>query len=275
MGLFFLYFLTKDAIIFSKVYSNLRRITMKRKMVISVIATLILGGCGQASTAEATDTTAVAETTVEETTEKETEPENKIDYLKIVDNSVTLDYVLGDNVGFKFVILIENTSETLIFDLPTVAATQYREDGTVLTAIDASEFYILPGDTIPLVEDFTIPRSEIDNAGEMSFTLSASDADGIFGSDKPRTTDLVTGNFSQREDGLGQCITGEVENTSDISASSLKMVLILRKDGKIVFADYAFLMNPLSPGEKQGFEVNSGMNGFPEYDTIEAYAIAS
>lgn len=187
--------------------------------------------------------------------------------VKIVEAS---DYMHDNYLHYCYV--VENTSATTAFDGTKVTCTAYDSTGNVLATETSYVGSLQPGEKQAGADFMSC------NGGKPAkVEMLISSGDEAVPSDKAvRSSDFViTGTNERRDDLLGSTITGTIKNTSSNAATDVKLVILFRKNGKIVYGDYTYTSisgssGSIPAGAQIPFDYSVG--SVPDHDSFEVWA---
>ena len=230
--------------------------------ILTVLLVLLLAGCGTPNEAGSTDT---KQTNKVEKAEKE--PEKEAQSLVLVETGETAKDSDGDvymTCGF----VIENPNEDTAFEYPTVTVTAYDANGEVLATEEQTMMTIQPKEKQAFVIWAVDCNGEIPEKVEYDL-----DSGNII---EPSDDAILSSEFeisgtNERKDEYGETsITGIVKNTSSNDTDDTAVIVLFRKDGRIVSGAMTYVEN-LSAGKDKAFEINE--YDVPEHDSFEVSAV--
>lgn len=196
-----------------------------------------------------------------ETTKKSNIKDEKID-LKISENGYSM---IGNYLYYG--IKIHNPNKKYTINFPTYTVTAYAEDGSIITTEDQVLNYIAPKKDIlwsglldckgqtPSKVEFTTKKDE-DN-----YSTNVIDKNSL----------LSVENTSVINDGYYTSFTGIVKNNSKEKFNNVAIILILRKENKIICGEMTFIDN-IQEEQSSPFEISNSQFDEINYDTYEIYA---
>lgn len=193
--------------------------------------------------------------------------------LELTDYGFVVDSGFGDMDYVDFCGMVYNPNEAYAATFPEVLVTVKDGDGAVLATDSQTGSLVMPGDTVTICGRFSLPSANVTEGTMIYFNVEWSDMrTDTFLYSGARTTDFAITNVSDQSSGGKGLITGEITNNYSEDVSSVRLAVILRKDGKIVYIDDTYMSN-LMAGRAKAFEISS-YGGWPEYDTIDISAMA-
>lgn len=189
--------------------------------------------------------------------------------LELIDSgySIVTDF-FSTTIEFAVKIHNPNTDYAVLF--PEVLVTVKSSDGKILDTYDTLAYGIAAGETIALGDSFLyegdIPDTveiSIKDTDDYSYVLQN-------GEDLIHQDQLVFSNISEFGKGYDRTITGEITNNSAQDLSSVSIIAVLNKDGKIVGCAKD-IVTSLKSGKTMPFEINILSN--LEYDSYELYGL--
>lgn len=175
---------------------------------------------------------------------------------------------IDNNIYIRFCGIINNPNEKLIANYPKLKITAKDKDGKILGTEEQTAAIIMPGDTSPICGLFSIQTDSMDGV-ELNFTVDCSELSQDNSMHKNvRTTDFKIDNVSEIQGDYYDTITGEITNEFSNEIEMANLIVIMRKDGKIVNVNNTFL-DDLKVGEPTAFEVEMT---YEEHDSVEVYA---
>jgi hypothetical protein len=188
--------------------------------------------------------------------------------LQIVDHGCALSSTLGDTAYIDFCGMIYNPNASLIVEFPKLLVTVKNGDGSILATDSQTGYLIQPGDTITLCGTFAMPIADLTDDAVIYYDIEWGDfySESASAFRRAKTTDFVVSNISERN-GSWNYITGEITNNYSENIDMVDVVVILRKDGEIVYIDHTYV-DSVKAGQTKAFEFKSYKN-WPEHDTID------
>lgn len=182
--------------------------------------------------------------------------------LEIVDTWSGVSTSFGDSSYVEFAAIIRNPNNNYTAEFPKLNVTVENSDGTVLGTTETMDSTILPNDNIVITGMLTISKLSGTESAKVSYNVECSDfvKDSIYGG--IRSSYFVASNVTEN----GSNITGKISNNGSDDADLAKVTLILRKKGKIVYAESTFL--DIAGGQTKAFQFQS-YDGYPQHDEIE------
>ncbi len=174
----------------------------------------------------------------------------------------------SSNAYVLYTALVVNENQSLIAENAKLKITVKSKEGTVLGTKEEYLVNVFPSDTVPVSGRLEIASTYSADNIDVQFDLECSGyVTSITTGHNVRTSDFQITNISEQHLGREEKITGEVKNNSQENVL-LKIVYILRKDGKIVYSDYTYLTS-IDPGANLAFETSTF--SAPEHDSIECF----
>lgn len=220
------------------------------KMLQFVLLFVLLIGCGSSSSSEG------------ESKQENTAPAgNQEGHVVIVESGYTQN---DEYVYFGFVIKNEDTQKT--YQFPVVTMTAYDSDDQVLGTTDQTMNYICPNEVQAFGSLFEVGKNKV---ARVEFEVD--DGDVMTETDDlVKVADFEISGTSERKDKyLGYTFVGKIANNSQSDTENIAVVAVLKKKGKIVFAELTYAEN-VKAGKQKAFEIDALHDG--DYDTIEYYA---
>ena len=180
----------------------------------------------------------------------------------------TFSLTSEDTMYVRYVGIVHNPNENRCADFPKVIATIKNKDGVVIATGEVTIAEILPGESVPIVGEISLDRSNIDDGTTIQYQVSCS----RYSKYTPTTSDVHTANFQTSNiaqitsNGLN-VLTGEVTNNSGHDYGFLQLVLIMRNQGKIVYVATDTLNN-LESNQTRAFAFKRYQD-WPEHDSVE------
>lgn len=198
----------------------------------------------------------------DESVAAEVEEEKAVD-VEVVESGYSVDEDAYMTYGF----VIHNPSEKDAYEYPRVIITAYDSNGDVLATEEQIMNKIQPGET----QAFS---SIVDCNGEQpdKVEFTAESGDKIKPSDEAiKSSDLEISGTNERNDEWGDTsVTGKVKNNTASDTESVGVIVLFRKEGKIVSGSLTYIDN-LSAGQEKPFEIST--YNVPEHDAYEVSAI--
>ena len=169
--------------------------------------------------------------------------------------------------------IINNPNNNKIAEFPKLIVTIKASDGSILGTGDQMGSYIMGNDTITLVGLMSMPEPETLEGATIHYSVECSDFinESNNNMEYKRTSNFLVSNVSEKNSGES-FVTGEVKNISEYNEDLVNVAMLLRKDGKIVYAENLFIDN-LSAGQTKAFQFQS-YDGWPQHDSVEVSAMA-
>lgn len=180
----------------------------------------------------------------------------------------TFSLTSEDTMYVRYVGIVHNPNENQCADFPKVIATIKNKDGVVIATGEVTIAEILPGESVPIVGEISLDRSNIDDGTTIQYQVSCS----RYSKYTPTTSDVHTADFQTSNiaqitsNGLN-VLTGEVTNNSGHDYGFLQLVLIMRNQGKIVYVATDTLNN-LESNQTRAFAFKRYQD-WPEHDSVE------
>lgn len=180
----------------------------------------------------------------------------------------TFSLTSEDTMYVRYVGIVHNPNENQCADFPKVIATIKNKDGVVIATGEVTIAEILPGESVPIVGEISLDRSNIDDGTTIQYQVSCS----RYSKYTPTTSDVHTADFQTSNiaqitsNGLN-VLTGEVTNNSGHNYGFLQLVLIMRNQGKIVYVATDTLNN-LESNQTRAFAFKRYQD-WPEHDSVE------
>lgn len=192
--------------------------------------------------------------------------ENKEMKLEIKDSgwSYVQDPDWGNYVTYG--VEIYNPEDNYLAGFPTVKCVAKDKDGKILFTSTGNLDYIYPGETL-YYGDYWNDLKEKPATVEITVEMANDDWENPKTVNYPKNTEIILSNTSEYvDDVLDRHYTGEIENKSGTDISSALIVVIYKKDNKIVGGYYTY-SDSLNAGQKTTFDLYA--SPVPEYDSYE------
>lgn len=248
---------------------------MKKCTIVTSIcmAAFILSACGgKTDTTNSTkkddtgkNTTKTVESNTNDTTEETTEKVSAKE-IELVDSGYSVSEE-GDYIYWCAV--IKNPDEAIGYEFHKIIITAYDSEGSVLANEEQTMNIIAPGETqafgslmstnggVPDKVEFSVESGDAMTGSSTYIPSAGFEAIDANERKDPDYEDEVT-------------FTGKIKNKTELDCESVCVVLVLKKDGKIVYGNDTFIDN-LKAGQEKAFEINE--YNLPEYDSYEISAI--
>lgn len=203
----------------------------------------------------------------------ETEPEEETNTEELALEIVEHDFygeksLYDDMIDISYYALIHNPNE-LIVSNPMLNVTIIAEDGSILGTEQGSDTIIMPGDTIFISGNMSVPSADITDKTKIYFETDYSYLTGSTIFEEIKSTDLSVSNIKERNTQYESFITGIVTNNYAKDISLAELFFVLKKDGKTVYIGSTFVNN-LKVGKETPFQYES-YSVLPDHDTVEVY----
>ena len=237
------------------------------KKVIAIIAAVAVAGiavvicivslAGKNGTGDEPTNVVSGEATQEDSSEKK---------LQIKDSGWT--YVKSSYGGYiSYGVEIYNPNGQYLAGFPTIKYTGKDENGTILFTYDDLVDYIYPKETIYHGSTFNVDEKPA--TLEITIEAPSKKWENAKSANYPKNNTQIVSNISERKDNDMRIYNGEIENTSDTNLDNDIIVVIFRKDGKIVGGSYTY-SDGLDAGQKSTFTIYT--DHVPDYDKYEVSA---
>lgn len=235
--------------------------------VIAVVAIAVMLLANSMNSTSDTSHVSSSKTTASTTTLKDVELVDtgfcqRLNYIE------TFSLTSEDTMYVRYVGIVHNPNENQCADFPKVIATIKNKDGVVIATGEVTIAEILPGESVPVVGEISLDRSNIDDGTTIQYQVSCS----RYSKYTPTTSDVHTADFKTSNiaqitsNGLN-VLTGEVTNNSGQDYGFLQLVLIMRNQGEIVYVATDTLNN-LESNQTRTFAFKRYQD-WPEHDSVE------
>lgn len=162
---------------------------------------------------------------------------------------------------------VKNTNENNAYEFYTITITAKDSDGNVVATEDQTMNVIQPGEEQAAGFVFDCNGEEPD---QVEFTID--EGDEISPDDSAiKSSDIEITGTNERTDEWGEtAFTGTIKNNSEKDTDTIGVVLLLYKDGKIVYGDTTYVDNVKAGGEKA---LDMSEYEVPEHDSYELHGI--
>ena len=166
---------------------------------------------------------------------------------------------------FSYGFELYNKDKNYLAGFPKVKIVGRDDNNKILFSYDATLDYIYPGETLYYGDTTSI---ETERPAKVEFTVSVakSDWENSKTVSYPKNTDFPISNISEFKDDSDLKYTGEIENKSNTDIHAAAIVVIFKKDNKIVGGANSF-SDKLDSKQKDAFEMY--VLNPPEYDSYE------
>lgn len=193
--------------------------------------------------------------------------------LQLIDTGIYLNTSdLWDDIAYIYYVgLVYNPNSEKVAFSPKLIATAKNKDGTILATDEQSCGVIMPGDTVPIMGSFSVLSSELSDDSYVSYQIECNDfRNDSFIYSSAKTSDFETSHISEYS-GSRNYITGEVTSHFSEDCTMLKIVALLKKNGKIVGAESTY-MSTLNSNQTKVFEIES-LSDFQNHDSLEIIVV--
>lgn len=191
--------------------------------------------------------------------------------LQIVETGLYVNPVTpGDETAYiEYCGKITNPNDVAIV-FPEFQVSIENADGTILATDTHVGAYIMPGDTVVLGSQVTVPAANITADTTAEYYVNASDTAAPNTLSIPSSTDFAITNVSEQHSDWDTTVTGKITNNFSATVDGVRLSALFKQDGNIVGMATSFLDN-LAAGSTMVFEI-SGHADLPAHDTVEVYA---
>lgn len=163
-------------------------------------------------------------------------------------------------------VVINNPKGNDLAEFPKIKVVGRNNDDKILFSYDETLDYIYPGETLYYGNSY-VGIDERPDKIEINVNVGKNDWEKVKSVSYPKNTDFVVSNVSEfKEDERYLKFTGEIENKSSTDIYAALIVVIFKKDGKIV-GGYNTYSNELNKSQKDSFEMY--ISDYPQYDEYE------
>ena len=179
------------------------------------------------------------------------------------------NYYLEDDGEYVYwVVEYKNPEDnSSAYYLPKILVTAYDDSGAVLATDEQTMMGLQPGERQifgSLMDVHGQKPSRVDFSIESGTARTPSE-------DALKTSDFQIDGVTERKGGLGNNVyTGTVKNNGKKDTSQVCVVVALKQNGKVVFAENTFV-DDLAIGQQKPFELNI-YSDLPLYDSYEVMA---
>lgn len=177
-------------------------------------------------------------------------------------------YIKSSYGGYiSYGVEIYNPNEQYLASWPTIKYTGKDENGAILFTYDDLVDYIYPKETIYHGSTFNVDEKPA--TLEITVEAPSKKWENAKSANYPKNNTQIVSNVSERKDGDMRIYNGEIENTSDTDLSDDVIVVIFKKNDKIVGGNYTY-SDDLDAGQKSTFTIYA--DHVPDYDKYEVSA---
>lgn len=216
---------------------------MKKKTLIIMITivTLLVVGCGKTTNKEQGDKLSIKE--------------------------FGWSYIQKEDENYiTFGAKIYNPKGNKLAGFPKLKIIGRDKENKILFSYDENIDYIYPGENIYYANTYTGIK-EKPNKVDITIDVDNNDWEDVNGVNYPKNTSFPVSNISEYKDENGSIkYTGEIKNNSSTNIRAALIILIYKKDGKIV-GGYQTFSDSLKPKKKDTFEMY--VDEYPEYDKYD------
>lgn len=248
---------------------------MKKRLLLGLLVVMVLfciTACGSSENAKdenknnsSSENQYGATSSIFEEKESETESINLEDGASV--EVIESGYSVSESFYMTYVYIIENKSETTAYEFPRVFITAYDSDGNVLATEEQVMNSIQPGE-----KQAFCSVMDCNEQLPAKVEMIAEAEDKIVVSDTAiKSSDFEITGTTERIDKYGDtAITGKIKNNSKNDTECVCVVVLFRKEGKLVDGGSTFIDN-IKSGKEKPFEISE--YNISEHDSYEVIAI--
>lgn len=176
----------------------------------------------------------------------------------------------SDNYYIEYAAEITNTGENYAVEFPKLQITFENEDGSIAATDTQTGFYVLPGDTVVLSSQVSVPKDSINENTRYGFTASGQDSVKASSLQIPKCSEFSITNVNESSSNGDTRIIGKLSYTYSQSIDDMIAVTALGfRDDKIVGIATTYIDAPPA-GQETAFQIDSA--AWPDHDDLQVYA---
>jgi hypothetical protein len=175
----------------------------------------------------------------------------------------------SDEYYIEYAAEIKNPGKNYAIEFPQLQITFENEDGSIAATDTQTGFYVLPGDTVVLSSQVSVPKDSINENTKYGFSVSANDAVKASSLQIPSSSDFTISNVKESTADETR-ITGKLSYSYDTDIDDMIAVTALAfKDDKIVGIATTYV-DAMPAGQEKAFQLDA--SAFPDHDDLQVYA---
>lgn len=188
--------------------------------------------------------------------------------LEIIDSGYFESSRIGETTYLDAYAKVHNPNDAKMAEYPKLTVTVKSSDGTILATDYDTGSYIMPDDTVVLIESIGVSNYADDCKVELSVTTDYVNVTDSIRKENSLSSDFSFTNVSEISERYSCKITGEIMNNFSADVDNVTLTVSLLKDGKIVYVDTTYL-HDLKMGQNTPFEYKYYSTDWPDHDSIE------
>lgn len=176
----------------------------------------------------------------------------------------------SDNYYIEYAAEITNTGENYAVEFPKLQVTFENEDGAIATTDTQTGFYVMPGDTVVLSSQISVPKDSINENTRYGFTASGQDSVKASSLQIPKSSDFSITNVNESTSDGDTRITGKLSYTYSQSINDMIAITALGFRGDDIVGIATTYIDAPPAGQETAFQI--GSSAFPDHDDLQVYA---
>lgn len=176
----------------------------------------------------------------------------------------------SDNYYIEYAAEITNTGKNYAVEFPKLQVTFENEDGAIAATDTQTGFYVMPGDTVVLSSQISVPKDSINENTRYGFTASGQDSVKASSLQIPKSSDFNITNVNESTSDGDTRITGKLSYTYSQSINDMIAITALGFRGDDIVGIATTYIDAPPAGKETAFEIDS--SAFPDHDDLQVYA---
>lgn len=191
--------------------------------------------------------------------------------LEIIDSGYFESSRIGETTYLDAYAKVHNPNDAKMAEYPKLTVTVKSSDETILATDYDTCSYIMPGDTVVMIESIGVSNYTDDCKIELNVTTDYINVTDSIRKENSLSSDFSFTNVSEISERYSNKITGEIMNNFSADVDNVTLTVSLLKDGKIVYVDTTYV-HDLKIGQNTPFEYKYYSTDWPDHDSIKLLA---
>lgn len=191
--------------------------------------------------------------------------------LEIAESGYVESSSIGDTTYLYAYAKVYNPNDSLMAEYPKLTATVKNQEGVILATDYHTGGYIMPKDTIVMVESIGVTNYTDDCKIDINVSTDFTNVKNSVIKENSTSKDFAFTNVSEITEKYNNKITGEIINNFTQNVDCVLLTVMLRKNEEIVYIDTTFV-DDLQMGQNTAFEYDYYSKNWPDHDSIELSA---